>query len=314
MRLLANVAVGVARCALAQPAGAVEVKYLYRLSNFSGVIPYSDVEMCADPAHDEIYVGEGDLIRVFNASGMEIYDFSHDAMSYGAILDIGVMPSGDILVLSYRQPTEARAGGSQVTRYNYRGEPLGSFEVHGLPSELAGFTPNRLAIRQDSLVFASTASLLVVTTDFEGTYRRHVDLLATLPKNDKAREGAELGGFYVDDQGAILYTIPTAFRAFRLKPDGTADSWGKPGSGPGSFSVVGAILAAPNGYTLVADRARGAVLVFDPSLRFVREFGNRGPIVEQLNRPGLMVFGRDGKLYVSQLGYHGLSVFALTTP
>jgi len=292
VRLLANVAVGVALCALAQPAGAVEVKYLYRLSNFSGVIPYSDVEMCADPAHDEIYVGEGDLIRVFNASGMEIYDFSHDAMSYGAILDIGVMPSGDILVLSYRQPTEARAGGSQVTRYNYRGEPLGSFEVHGLPS----------------------ASLLVVTTDFEGTYRRHVDLLATLPKNDKAREGAELGGFYVDDQGAILYTIPTAFRAFRLKPDGTADSWGKPGSGPGSFSVVGAILAAPNGYTLVADRARGAVLVFDPSLRFVREFGNRGPIVEQLNRPGLMVFGRDGKLYVSQLGYHGLSVFALTTP
>ena len=42
----------------------VNVGFLYRLSNFSGVLPYSDVQIHADRYHDEVYVGEGDAIRV----------------------------------------------------------------------------------------------------------------------------------------------------------------------------------------------------------------------------------------------------------
>ena len=42
--------------AAASAWGVVEVDFLYRLSNFSGVVPYSAVPIHADRYHDEVYV------------------------------------------------------------------------------------------------------------------------------------------------------------------------------------------------------------------------------------------------------------------
>jgi hypothetical protein len=311
-RVLVTLALGTALSA--GPALALAVKYLYRLSNFSGVVPYSDVQICADRYHDEVYVGEGDEVRVFNAAGMEIYAFAHDAMTAGSVADIAVDKGGDILVLSYRQATADRPGGAQVTRSDYRGEAKNTFEISGLPENLAGFNPNRMLLHGDEIAFASTSRCQIVFTDASGAYRRHVDLLDALPKDDKARDGAELGGFFIDPADAILYTIPTAFRAFRRNPDGTTVSFGKSGSAPGAFGVVGAIVEDDDGDVFVADRARGVVLAFDRNFKFISEFGRRGASEEQLTRPGAIVLGNDGKLYVTQLGFHGLSVFSVTSP
>ena len=296
------------------PSAAVSVKYLYRLSDFSGVVPYSDVQIHADRAHDEVYVGEGDSIRVFNASGMEIFEFSHDAMHLGSVADLAVDEKGDILVLSYRPGSSERPGGMQVTRYTYRGEPKGEFEISGLPGEIGDFSPNRMILHGDGIAFASTMACTVVFTDRSGAYVRHVDLLDALPAGDKGRDGAELGGLFIDAKDAILYTIPTAFHAFRRNPDGTFESFGKPGSAPGTFGVTGAILEDDAGDIFVADRARGVVIVFDPNLRYVSEFGGRGHRDERLLRPGALVLGNEGKLYVTQLGFRGVSVFAVTSP
>ncbi len=292
----------------------VQVEYLYRLSNFSGVVPYSDVQLHADRYHDEVYIGEGDTLRVFNATGMEIYEFTHDAMKLGTVADLVVLENGDIVVLSYRLAGPDRPAGAQITHYNYRGDEQGELVLSGLPPEIHDFAPNRMIARGGKLYLASTSRCLVVVAGLDGAFERAIDLLDAVPKDDKGRDGAELGGFDVDGAGTIYFTIPTEFRAFRRSAEGSAQSFGKPGSAPGTFGITGSIVVDEKGDVLVADRARNAVLIFDPNLRFIREFGVTGHKQELLTRPGAMALGTGGKLYVSQLGSRGVSVFAIGSP
>jgi len=154
----------------------------------------------------------------------------------------------------------------------------------------------------------------VVVTDLAGAYDSHTDLRSGLELEKGAQDGAELGGFEVDAQGTILFTIPTAFRAFRRKAGEKAESFGKSGASPGKFGIAGAITEDDAGNIVVADRARGVVLVFAPNLLFLREFGATGAREARLRGPGRIAMGNGGKLYVSQLGMRGVAVFSLTTP
>jgi len=314
MRRRIAIALTAAIVAAGSAVAGVDVRFLYRLSNFSGVLPYSDVQIHADRYHDEVYVGEGDAIRVFNAAGMEIFEFIHDAMGLGSILEFAATENGDILVLSYCSVTLPCQAGAVVTLYNYRGELQRSFSITGLPEALSLFTPNRMLYRDKKLVFASSNSLMLVVTDMAGTYESHTDLLDGLELDDRARDGAELGGFDVGASGAILYTIPTAFRAFRRKPGEKVESWGKSGSSRGNFGNAGAITEDDAGNIIVADRARGVVLVFAPNLLFLREFGSTGARESRLVRPGRVAMGNGGKLYITQLAMRGVAVFSVTTP
>jgi len=314
MRRSIAVALALSIAVVGSASAAVEVAFLYRLSNFSGVLPYSQVQIHADRYNDEVYVGEGDAVRVFNAAGMEIFEFIHDAMTSGSILEFATTENGDILILSYCSATMPCLLGPIVTVYNYRGEKQRSFGLTGLPEALADFTPNRMLYRDKKLVFASTSALMVVVTDLGGTYQSHTDLWAGLELEKGARDDAQLGGFDVDSHGTILYTIPTAFRAFRRKPGEKVESWGKPGTARGNFGIAGAITADDAGNIVVSDRARGVVLVFSPGLLFLREFGSAGAKEARLVGPGGMAMGNGGKLYVSQLRMRGVAVFSLTTP
>ncbi len=312
MRPTLAIALAISIAAATLASAGVDVAFLYRLSNFSGVLPYSDVQIHADRYHDEVYVGEGDVIRVFNAAGMEIFEFTHDASKFGSILDIATNENGEIFVLSYCSGSPPRESGPLITLYNYRGEPKRSFGFDGLPEAMSSFAPNRMLYRNKKLVFASTSTLMVLVTDAAGTYESQIDLVGGLEIAERARDGAELGGFDMDASGAILYTIPTAFKAFRRKPDGTAEAWGKSGSSPGNFGIAGSITEDEAGDIVVADRARGVVLVFTPNLLFLREFGSRGPRDEQLVGPGRLAMGSGDKLYVTQLALRGIAVFSLT--
>lgn len=293
---------------------ALDVGFLYRLSNFSGVLPYSDVQIHADRYNDEVYVGEGDAIRVFNAAGMEIFEFIHDATTLGSILEFAATENGEILVLSYCSETLPCRRGAIVTVYNYRGEVQRTFGLSGLPEALSTFTPNRMLYRDKKLIFASTSALLMVVTDAAGVYESHTDLLDGLELGDNAKDGAELGGFYVDVKGTILFTIPTAFKGFRRRPGEKADSWGKSGSSRGNFGIAGAITEDDAGNIVVADRARGVVLVFDSNLQFIKEFGEAGAREARLVGPGRVAMGSGHKLYVTQLAARGVAVFSLTSP
>lgn len=292
-------------------ADSVRVSYLHRLSDFSGTVPYSEVQLWVDAARGEVYVAEGDVIRLYNASGMEIYEFQHD-VGLGTILSLAVDDNGDVLVLS-AAPTGAEPGRQPlVSRYDYRGRLRATFGLSGMPDSFRGFAPNVLVVRDGRLVLASRSEIKVGVFDRDGAFERGWDLAELAGIAAEQREGLELGGFAVDEAGGLLFTVPAHFTAYAVVPGQRARSFGKPGSGPGSFGVPAGIAATPEGLVLVADRLRNVVLVFDRDLRFLAEFGHRTGKPESLVRPGELAAGEGGRVYVSQLGKQGVSVFAVT--
>lgn len=291
------------------PASAgVTVSYLHQLSDFSGTVRCNDVRLHVDPRHDEVFIVDTGRIRVFDGSGMEIYSFEPDG-SLGGVYDIATDEDGDILTLGYG----AAGGGAArpfVARLDYRGEPKGRIEISGLPEELRGFVPNAMLYRNGALILASRQSLMVVEFDREGRFQRSVDLARLLDLDEAARADAEIGGIAVDDSGNLLFTVPTLFRAFVLSPKGTLRSFGKVGSAPGNFGVVGGIASDRFGNLYVADRLRSVVVVFDKDFRFLAEFGGYGDRPESLVRPGSLQFDSKDRLYVTQMRGRGVAVFA----
>ena len=110
----------------------------------------------------------------------------------------------------------------------------------------------------------------------------------------------------------MLFTVPVLFRAYKLTPDHKLSGFGRPGSAPGRFNVVGGIVADDQGYYYVADRLKSAILVFDKDFKFQIEFGYRGIKPHNLIGPKNLGLDNEGKLYVSQLSSKGVSVFKIT--
>jgi sugar lactone lactonase YvrE len=106
-------------------------------------------------------------------------------------------------------------------------------------------------------------------------------------------------------------TVPVLFRAFVLSPDGAMNWFGKASSAPGGFNITGGISRDSKGNFLIVDRLKGSVQVFDPRFAFVTLFSTRGYKPGQLIFPAdLAVDGRD-RVYVTQMGKRGISVFTL---
>ena len=285
----------------------IETSFLYRLSNFSGPIHYNWANVAVDDERNEIYVldhKERD-ITLFNDSGMEFYRFGGDG-SLGTAVDAAVDKDGNILVLS--------TAGSKVliTKYNFRGDPIGQLAPKNFPPDFSTFLPNRMIYRQELLYLLDSSRLRVAVTDANGLFQNGYDLGSLAGIKEKERDGTDIGGFSVDSAGNILFTIAVKFAAFVLSPDGEIIRFGKPGGAPGKFNNVGGIVADDRGYYYVADKLKSAILVFDKDLQFQLEFGYRGFRPENLNGPKDLALDAEGRLYVSQLGNQGISVFQIT--
>lgn len=302
---VAALAVVLAIGVVATPLAQVRGTYLYTLSNFDGRLPYSWVRVHLDDDRDETFVVYQNLVRIFNATGMEVFSFGED-LDLGQIVDVAAVDNGDLLVLSYK---DARP---LVTRCDFRGIPIGPVEITGVPAGV-NFGGNRMIHRNGLLYFASMPTLSVVVTDASGAFREHLDFRPLLEADEKQLSGAEMFGFSVDREGQIYFTVPVLFKAFRRSVDGQLVSFGRPGSTAGRFGVVAGISADSRGNVLVADKLRSVVMVFDKDLGFVSEFGGRN------GRPGDLVVpddiaidGRD-RVYVTQGARRGVSVFALSS-
>ena len=285
--------------ALAQPAP----KYLYTLSNFVGPFRYDGVRLDVDPVKDEVYFVYQDLVRIFNSSGMEVFSFGDD-LGLGQIVDAGPDPSGDIIVLSFKD------GRSVVTRCNFRGVPVRPIEVSGLPAGVT-FSANRLQIRNGLLYFADLAAMRVVITGLDGRCVQVVDFKRLIGTREVERAGGEMFGFTVDRDGSLLATIPTLFKVFKLAPDGALSSFGRAGSSAGRFGIVSGVAVDSRGDVLVTDKLRSVVMVFDKDFNFLAEFGYRGAGHENLIVPDDLVIDRADRVYVSQGRRRGVSVFTL---
>jgi len=242
---------------------------------------------------------------------METYRFAKD-VELGSIRDLTVDENGDILFLA-NLPNPADRNQIFVARCNFRGEFESRIEISGLPAEFVSIRPDHLRHRDGRLYLVSYAQLLVVVTDMDGVFQKGYDLGALLEVSEKDRISTQMGGFNLDGAGNMLLTIPVAFRAYVIRPDGEARTFGRGGSNPGAFGVVAGIAATDDGHYLVADRQRSVVIVFDESFQFITEFGHRGDRPANLIRPDRVELGRSGKLYVTQLRDRGVAVFSLRT-
>jgi DNA-binding beta-propeller fold protein YncE len=296
-------------------AGTVSASFLYPLANFAGPVRSQWAKLAVDPERNEIYaLSPRDRdVRIFNRHGMEIYAFE----GFYSSNDIAAGDAGEILILShkYRQTT--------IHRCNYRGEKLSEITLKNVPEAFASSSPDKMVYRHGSLYLLDSWLLTVIVADADGSFIRGHDLKAALRPSiaDEDEEEAkrlarkfdeiEINGFDVDEDGNILFTVPTLFAVFRFSPEGELEEFGRPGSGRGKFGIVAGIAVAPTGHILITDRLRCVVLVFDHDLAFKVEFGYRGGRPSNLIAPNDVAVDAEGRIYVSQAANRGVSVFRM---
>ncbi len=295
-----------------QPAFAeFGANYLYNLSDFAGTVRYGQVRLYADRLHDEVYVADGDSVRIFNRTGMEVYRFGDD-QEIGSIYGMAVDEAGDIYTLSY----DLRVPGIlsyYLCRCNYRGEPREKIAVSNLPEGYADFEPNTLIYRNDRFFLVSTTRMKAVVTDKRGAFVRAYDFADIVGIPEKDRPSTELFGITLDEAGDIFLTVPAFFKVYRISPNGKVASFGKPGGAPGFFGVVSGIAVDSAGNILVSDKLKSVVMVFDKDFTFLTQFGFRDGKPGSLAGPTDLALGNVGRLYVTQLQRRGISVFSLTS-
>jgi hypothetical protein len=279
--------------------------YLYNLSNFTGpILDNNWARVFVDKERTEIYVLYQNLIRVFNGSGMEVYRFGED-LDLGRIVDGAIDKEGNILLLNYREP------GFEITRCNFRGEPIGKIEIKNLPAEFSNFSPNRMIYFEGKLYMISLMGMKLIVTDSDGIFKEGYDLFSFLQLEEKQRADSEIIGFSVGNDGSILFTVPSLFKAYVISPDRKLRSFGKPGAAPGKFNIVAGIVKDNKGNIVVVDKLKSAIMVFDKSYNFLTEFGYRGNKRGNLIAPDDIAIDNQNRIYVTQAGNRGVSVFSL---
>ena len=286
-------------------AGNVKVHYLYKLSNFAGVIPYGWVKVITENRENEIYVLTGSSVSIFSKSGMETYRFGYDP-AYGNIYDASFNPDGTMLLLSYE------GFKFWITRCNFRGEPIERIEPKNLPPEFSDILPNRVILQNNRLYLAEYGKMRVVVMEPDGTYADGYDLTKILQFPEDKLADTGMHNFNLDREGNFLFTMPVVASAFIVSPDRTVRSFGKRGSAPGRLGIPVDMLRDGKGNYLVVDALKSAVLVFDKDFNFLMEFGYRGKDPSNLISPKIMALDGEGRLYVVQAAKRGVNVYQLT--
>jgi hypothetical protein len=288
--------------------GIVRGSYLYNLSNFTGAISFCWPRIFVDKEWNEVYVVYQNFIRVFNETGMEIFSFG-DELDLGAIVDLTVDHDSHILLLSHKWARTAERVDYELTRCNYRGEPLSRMEIKNLPSQYSSFLPNRMIYQGGNLYLANLITMQVVVTDGAGVFREAYDILALLNLDEKEKGDAMMEGFSVDGEGNILFTVPPLFRAYRITPDRNISYFGKSGGAPGRFNIVAGIGSDSRGNIFVVDKLKCAVMVYDKNFNFLNQFGSRGWKPGFLIAPQEIAIDHQDRVYVTQAGAKGVSVY-----
>jgi outer membrane protein assembly factor BamB len=249
-----------------------------------------------------VYVLDGDgSVRVFNASGMEVYRFNEEG-ELGNIIDVAVDKDGTILALM-QNPGQK----TSIIRCNYRGDLVATLELKDIPS---GFAPATMAHNNGHIYLVNKSTMQVVITDEQGRFERSIDLFDEVGGNRKKKQDYEMGGFSVDREGNILFTLPIQFKAYKYTPDGKLESFGQAGSSPGKFNVAAGIVSDGNGHYFVSDKLKSSILVFDQDFKFMTQVGERGYGPGGLIVPMDLAI-MDNQLYVTQSAAQGISVFGI---
>jgi hypothetical protein len=242
---------------------------------------------------------------------MEVFSFGDD-LDLGTIVDLTLDRDGNILLLSYKWSQATDKVNYEITHCNYRGEPKSTTGVKNLPPQYSKFVPNRMIYREGNLYLASTVTMIVIVTDTDGVFKEVYDILPLLELEEKEKQDAMMEGFTMDREGNFLFTIPPLFRAYKISPDRKVSYFGKSGSTPGRFNIVAGIAADSKGNILVVDKLKCAVMVYDKGFNFLSQFSSRGWKPGFLIAPEDIAVDNQDRVYVTQAGNKGISVFKIT--
>jgi hypothetical protein len=272
---------------------ALRTAFAFHLADSGGPLPLSWPSLTWDAAAGELYAVDrsAGAIDIFNRSGMLVFAFGDDS-ALGVVEGVAPLDNGEIVVLTWK------SGAWSLVLCNFRGEQKARIALQGLPASFRDFRPTALRTAGNKLYLADALALRVVVVELDGTVSAAHDLHALLQISPK-HEGNDLRGFNVAPDGSILGTVPGLFLAFVLRPDGTLRTFGKRGSAPGGFNIIGGIAADERGNLYVTDALRAVVMVFDERLEFAGEFGYRGPGDENLLSPNDVAAG-GGRVFVAQ--------------
>lgn len=283
----------------------VKARYLYTLSGFDGVRPFSGGAIALDRFNDEVFVMSGEAVTIFNSSGMETFSLEYDP-SVGIVYDAAFKPDGNMILLVLKD------GGISLSLCNYRAEPISSITLKDLPEEFASFSPSRVIFKDGRLYLVSTSAMQVVVTDDSGYFLKGYDVGALLGMGEAEVAGSGMNGVTLSDDGRIAFVLASSAQVTIMSPDGSVAGFGKRGSGPGKFGVPTGVAMDQKGNILVSDRLRSVVLIFDKSFSFVTEFGFRGLLPGNLIVPGEIKVDDAGRVYITQLRRRGVNVYQLS--
>jgi hypothetical protein len=293
--------------AVQAPPPAAEVQHLFDIATTGGESASTWATLAYDRRHDELFTVHGGVVHVHGPSGMETFAFGGAAAEgegeegVGSVERLALLDSGEMLLLTRQRDRR------QILRTDFRGERLGTFTAAPLPAGFERFEPDRLQVAGERVYLAESGGMRVVVTDLAGRVERSIDLAALVRKQDPdAKLG--LSGFWADEAGTLVFTLPLAFSAWVVTPARELKRFGARGSSPGKFNVAGAVATDERGNVFVLDRLRSVVLIFDATLRFVEEFGYRGDGPTSLVAPYDLAVG-NGKLFVSQARERGVKAF-----
>ena len=121
-----------------------------------------------------------------------------------------------------------RDGGWSLVRCNFRGEPKGT-SAPGVPEGfLDGFIPTKLVYAGGKIYVVCLTAMKVLVVDPSGAMVAAHDREADGERGQRADLG--LGGFSVDGEGNLLFTIPVQFAAFIVAPSGEIRRFGQKGA------------------------------------------------------------------------------------
>ena len=189
---------------------------------------------------------------------------------------------------------------------------MSKIEVKNLPSRYSRFLPERMIYREGNLYLVSLNSMVVVVTDASGVFKEVYDILPLLELEEKEKQDAMMQGFSIDREGNFLFTMPPLFRAYKISPDRKVAYFGKPGGSPGRFNIVAGIVTDSRGNILVVDKLKCSVMVYDKNFNFLNQFSSRGWKPGFLIAPEDIAIDKQDRVYVTQAGNKGISVFKMT--
>ena len=283
-------------------------KYEYNLADFTGDLPLLGAGVYLDPQRDEAYVLQGGLVRVFGPTGMEIYSFPLDE-AYGGASSMAIDDTGDLFFLGHGAVDGAGGPGYYLVRCDFRGEIQERIVPTELTEAMQSFAPSGLSYAGGRFYLLDAKALQIAVLDPRGAVQRFVDAGKLIGLEPEVLENAALGGFAVDAQGTMVFSVPLDFAVYSLASNGDLRRFGKAGAKPGQFGVVGAVAVDADGDIYVADKLRSVVMIFDRDTQFMGEFGGHSARPDSISTPVGVAVSPRGRLYVSQMRKRGVSVF-----